>query len=114
MPVDLEKIKNLSLEQNKIKRHPKSYRTKQKQLQNLTHWVVVANGKAVSAITNFKLDLDLFIEARPEYTLTLQKLICHNKIQCECGLESDLSHYKFKEIYYCCNSGHITKISEYA
>jgi len=109
MPVDLEKIKKLSMEQIQIKRHPRSHRTKQKQIQNLVHWVVVENGKAVSTITKNKPDIDIY-----SGLVNLQKLICHDKIQCDCGLESNLSDYKFKEIYYCCDSGHITKISEYA
>jgi len=109
MPVDLEKIKNLSKEQIVIKRSPRSYRTKQKQIQNLTHWVVVENGKAVSSITKNKHNMDTYTGL-----VNLQKLVCFDKLQCECGLVAELKDYKFKEIYYYCPEDHLTKISEYA
>ena len=116
MPVDLEKIKFLAEEQNDQKKHPKTYRAKQKQIQNLTHWVIVLYGKTIDAIKKNKRDCELFLEENPqlyESRPIIQKLICHDTIQCHCGLTSSLSGYKFQQIYYLCPDNHITKISEY-
>ena len=117
MPIDLEKIKILADEQKEISRHPKTYRATQKQKQNLTHWVVVMNGKAIVSIKKNKRDCELFLEDKPqlyEDRPTIQKLICHDTIQCDCGLTSSLTGYKHLYIIYECPDHHITKISEYA
>ena len=116
MPVDLDKIIFLSEEQNELKKHPRTYQAKKKQMQNLTHWVVVMNGKALVSITKNKRGCELYLEDNPqlyEDRPTIQKLICHDTIQCDCGLTSSLYDYKFLGIYYRCPDKHITKISEY-
>ena len=117
MPVDLEKIKNLASEESEMRLHPRTYKDKKKQLQNMTHWVVVMYGKTVNAIQKNKKDCELFLEDNPqlyEDQPTIQKLICYETIQCRCGLTSTLTGYKFKYIYYLCSNKHVTKISEYA
>ena len=115
MPVDLEKILKLSEEQNVIKKNPR--KNKQKQIQNLTHWVVVINGKLRGSLRKNKQDCVDYLEGQPqlyEVNPTILRLLCHETIQCDCGLPSTFVTYKFKELYYYCSEEHLTLISEYA
>ena len=117
MPIDLEIIEKLSEEQKVAKRHPRTLLQKKKQPQSLIHWAVCVNGKMVGSLKKNRQSCIDYLEENSHLFMnqpTIQRLVCHEKIDCECGLKAVFYTYKGHKITYLCPDQHTIVISEYA